>query len=315
MEEITNSTDPHNPYLPAYLRKRLATAKEDTQPSEAEPAVENSQGEVDKDETQTEPTEPSQTGSSEPAKKEEGNEWKGRLRKEQEHHRQTNDRLLAEVEARQRAEAELAELKAKQTASQTAPSKPAPLPTATAEQWSDNELEELSSFIGGELGNKLARYLKGQPQSMPDVNKVVAEKFEQHQAQNAAQLKTQQWQQAVQEQLPDIHGLLQDAQFTDWAYGKEVDYLGNNAMTLISQAGQAQNVALVPKIRALLDEFNQSKQPPQQTTTAPPNKGAAVKTSGAKPKMTAKDIRHKEMLKRQGKTDEMIAFLQKFDHS
>lgn len=314
MEEITNSLDAHNPHLPAYLRKRLATAKE-TQPSEAEPAVEPATAPVAENPTveveqgsQSEPQAP-------PAKHEEGNEWKGRLLKEQDNHKQTNARLLAEVEARQKLETELAELKAKQSAAQKEPTATAPLPSATADQWSDNELEEISSFIGGELGNKFARYLKGQRQSVPDVSQAVEEKFAQHQAKNAAELKAQQWQQAVQEHLPDIHGLLQDAQFTDWAYGKEVDYLGNSAMTLINQAGQTQNVSLVPKIRALLDEFKQSKQPPQQVTTVPPNKGAAVKTTGAKPKMTAKDIRHKEMLKRQGKTQEMIDFLQKFDHS
>lgn len=300
MEQITNSNEQHDPFLPAYLRKRLATAKtEEPQPSE----------------TQTEETVEQTTESQPPnvelPKTENNNEWKGRLRKEQEQHKQTSERLLAEVAARQKAEQELADLKAKQTT----PTETAPLPTATADDWTDDELEDISVAIGGKAGEKFVRYLKGHPQSMPDVNKVVEEKFEQQQAQSAAQLKAQQWQKAISEQIPEIHGLLQDAQFTDWAYGREVDYLGNTAMQLITNAGQTQNVALVPKIRALLDEFNQSKQPPQPTTTAPPNKGAVTKTAGAKPKMTAKDIAYKQALIRQGKTQELIAFLQKFDHT
>lgn len=301
MEQITNSTEQHDPFLPAYLRGKLATAKtEAPQPSETQTA----------EETVAQSTEP-QSQNVEPPKTEDNNEWKGRLRKEQESHKQTNDRLLAEVAARQKAEQELADLKAKQTA----PTESAPLPEATATQWSDEELAELKYVLGDKAGEKLAHYLKGHPQSMPDVSKVVEEKFEQQQAQSAAQLKAQQWQKAVSEQVPEIHGLLQDAQFTDWAYGKEVDYLGNTAMQLILNAGQTQNVALVPKIRALLDEFNQSKQPPQPPTTAPPNKGAVTKTAGAKPKMTAKDIAYKQALIRQGKTKELIAFLQRFDHT
>lgn len=301
MEQITNSNEQHDPFLPAYLRKRIATAKtEEPQPSETQTA----------EETVAQSTEP-QSQNVETPKTEDNNEWKGRLRKEQESHKQTNDRLLAEVAARQKAEQELADLKAKQSA----PTETAPLPEATATQWSDEELEELKYALGDKAGEKLARYLKGQPQVMPDVNKVVEEKFEQQQAQSVAQLKAQQWHNAVSEQIPEIHGLLQDAQFTDWAYGREVDYLGNTAMQLILNAGQTQNVALVPKIRALLDEFNQSKQPPPPPTTAPPNKGAVTKTAGAKPKMTAKDIAYKQALIRQGKTQELIAFLQKFDHT
>lgn len=302
MEQITNSTEQHDPFLPAYLRKRIATAKtEEPQPSEAEQRTET----VEQQNAETPPQ------TVETPKTEDNNEWKGRLRKEQERHKQTNDKLLAEAAARQKAEQELADLKAKQTT----PTEPAPLPKATATQWSDEELEELGLVIGGDLGKKFASYLKGQPQTLPDVNKVVEEKLEQQQAQSAAQLKAQQWQKAVSEQVPEIHGLLQNAQFTDWAYGKEVDYLGNTAMQLILNAGQTQNVALIPKIRALLDEFNQSKQPPQPPTTAPPNKGAVTKTAGAKPKMTAKDIAYKQALIRQGKTQELIAFLQKFDQT
>lgn len=307
-----------DPSIPAYLKKRFATAKDDDakQPNETQVTAKSEADDVQNppdthtletlstaDELTAEQTAPLNTEAH--------NEWKGRLQKEQHLHQQTNAKLLAEIDAREKAEAEKAKLEAELQALRQPPS---PLPNAE-EPLSDAELEEIDMHLGG-LGKKLVKSLRQTQtaQPLPDVGKLVEDKFNQYQTQTLAEQKKAQWQQAVLEQIPDIHGLLTKPAFLTFINSKEVDFEGNTAATLITRAGETQNINLIPKIKALMEEFNQMQQPTQAVSTASPsNQRSGIKAPAAKPKMTAKDIARKNLLVRQGKTDELIAFLAKFE--
>lgn len=318
-------------HLPVHVREKLMKMYQ-TQPDETpESSEENPIDDVaekteiapDADPSTTasnidEQTEP-QDGATEPTVPHSGEDndvkaWKGRLRKEQLERQKINARLIEEAEARERAEAKLLELQQLQQKQEQAVSQSKSTPEEPT-NFSDAELAELR-IINPVLYAELTAQKK-QPHSghLP-----VAETSQQIKAERPAtteqapQMSEREkiWYAEVQRELPEIQGLLGDSNFVEFAKSK-TDWTGATGLDFIQRAGSQKDVRNIPAIRALLDEYQQSKEQPPEKITVAPQKAATVKTKVTTPKtMTKKDEAKAEMLARQGKTTELKAFLATF---
>lgn len=333
--------------LPRQVRQQLATANsKEAQPSQYE------KSEVDKpfeQESQSqndviEQTETSVSGESEtlaqselPTAPEdnESKSWKGRLSKEQQAHKETQNRYLAEAEARQKAEQEAKEAREKlaafeaklnpqtqQSAQSTQPSQPMGEQASQDENpFTDEELSEIE-FSMGPIGKKLAGFLrsqKGKPQqsaSQIDVEKVIDERFTQERQRNEQQAKTEAFGKALQQQVPTLQGLLNDSAFVEFMNNEVIDFAGNTASALLNFIGQNKRADMIPQVAKLVEKFEQSRQPTQQTVTAAPsNKGAAVnvRSNGKKPKPSPAIIEKMQRLARLGDVEKLRELQDKYD--
>lgn len=293
---------------PEYIKRKLATAKaqtEPTQPSKGEEAQPN----VVEPPTQAEP--PHEPDDNEVKA------WKGRLNKEQTAHQETNQRLLAEVAARQKAEQEKLALEQQLSEMQKTKAEAQPKPDSGVEEdFTDEEWEDLRLNVGAAFTEKLRKRLKNTGNlPMPDVGKVVEEKLTEVQQRQQAQTQAEAFGKALMEQVPRFQALVNDSAFVDFANEKVIDFAGNTASALLNYAGQSKDLNLIPKIAALVAEFEQQNQPPSPVVTAPPsNKSAAVNSQPkAKPEMTEKDKAKARALARTGKTKELRTFLNNFE--
>lgn len=316
MEQNTSTMPKSVDNAPEYIRKRFATAQQ-AQPNTEEPQPE--QPTAEQTPTSNEP-EPTQTVEQEDN---DAKAWKGRLTKEQEQHRQTTSQLEAEKLARQQAEKQAQKAEADRQALaqrlaelEQSKAQPQTEPQPTAEPFSEEELAEIEQVMGLS-GQKLATFIRQQQAQPPaqDVGKIVDERLSQAKEQTALEQRQTEWRHAVSKDIPEIQGLLTDPKFMEYAQNKQVDFYGNTAVTLINTAGQTLDVSLIPKIRTLIDEYQQAQQPPKEAVTAPPNKGGNTVTSqpSAKPKMSAKEEAYAKSLAREGKTKELKAYLAKFN--
>ena len=323
--------------LPRHVRQSLATA--DVQPS-TEPKEENIVPEDSENQSQDnviEQTEeqqveaPNATPENHQEHNAEDNEaksWKGRLSKEQEEHKATKNRYLAEVEARQKAEQQAKEYREKLEAleSKAKANKQQPVeqkPQQSEENiFSDEDLNEIGIMVGGTAGEKLIRFIKSQQgkqqTSVPqiDVNKVIDERFNQERQRNEEQAREEAFGRAIREQAPSLQGLLNDSAFIEFANNEVIDYMGNTASSMLNFIGQNKRADLVPQIAKLIEKFEQSRQPQQQqVTAAPSNKGPAVNTrsAGKKPKPSPATIEKMQRLMRSGNVDELRALQEKYD--
>ncbi|MDH2997181.1 hypothetical protein A1D22_05785 [Pasteurellaceae bacterium LFhippo2] len=307
--------------VPEYIRQRFATANTNTHPKpkeEPEQTEQVEQEEVEQVETpaQTEtPVEQPQTVETVETENNEVKSWKGRLNKEQEAHRDTSARLLAEAEARKKAEEDAKKLQVElETYKQQATQQTAQTQQPTEDDFTAEEIEELEMM--SPTVRKLVERMRKQGQSapMPNVDQIIEQRFEQVQAKQTEQNQSVAFHKALIEQVPEFQGLMTDSAFSEFLNNKTIDFAGNSAAMLVAHIGNTKDIARIPLFRQLIDEYNQSKQPPKEiVTAAPTGKAAQPRTPKAKPKMTAKDIAHKNMLVRSGKTKELMEFLAKFE--
>lgn len=308
-------------YIPHYLRDELMKAREKQQGKEqTEQEYEQAQATTEPvTETQAEtpmaaPTkEPQSTEKTETVALhlEEDNDvkaWKGRLKKEQAERQQLNARLIEEAEARERAEKRLKELEQQQQQAE-------PTHVLDPQGLSEEELAELR-LISPEL------YLKFKEQQNRPIVKQPEIQVQTTTAQPTASTQMQQqaqqserdriWYEEIQRAIPEIQGSLGDPDFVAFATGK-TDWTGTTGLELIQKAGINRDVLLIPIIRNLLDEYQQSKEQVPPALTVPPQKTAPVKAKVNQPKtMTEQDEAKAEMLARQGKTNELKQFLAQF---
>lgn len=329
--------------LPRHVRQSLATAEkqpsENTQPSEKR-VEEINNTPPQEPENQSQPDVIEQTQNDEdrepvaspdvPQNEPEDNDskaWKGRLSKEQSEHKETKNRYLAEVEARQKAEREAQEMREKLTAleqkalAENAPPQPAPEPQKES-HFSHTELSEIEMLVGGNVGKKLADYLRHQQNQTAsttpqiDVEKVLDERFNQERQRNEEQAKADAFGKAISEHAPKLQGLLNDSAFIEFVNTKVIDFAGNTASSFLNFVGSQKRADLVPKVAELISEFEQSRQPQAQPVTAPPsNKGGEsnVRNSGKKPKPTPAIINQMNRLMRLGETDKLRELQEKYD--
>lgn len=286
---------------PEYIKRKLATAKAQQEPQPSEEDVPT-----------TPPVEPpSEPTHTEPPQEEnEVKAWKGRLNKEQTAHQETNQRLLAEVAARQKAEQEKLALE-QQLAELQKPATPA----VEEDDFSDADWEDVRFQLGEKFTEKLRKRLKTSKTSpIPDVEKVVDEKLTAAQQRQQAQTQAELFGKTLIDKVPRFQALVNDSAFIEFTNEKVIDFAGNTASALLNYAGQSKDLNLIPKIAELVAEFEQRNQLPSPVVTAPPsNKTASVSTqSKAKPEMTEKDHAKARALARNGKTKELRAFLNNF---
>lgn len=265
-------------------------------------------------EPQDEPTEPTVPNSGEDN---DVKAWKGRLRKEQLERQKINARLIEEAEAREKAEAKLRELQQLQKKQEQAiaQSKSTTIPEAPR-NFSDAELAELrilDPVLYAELTAQKKQLPSGHfPVAEPSIQQIKTERSDA--TEQAPQMSEREkiWYAEVQRELPEIQGLLGDSNFVEFAKSK-TDWTGATGLDFIQRAGSQKDVRNIPAIRALLDEYQQSKEQPPEKITVAPQKAATVKAKVTTPKtMTKKDEAKAEMLARQGKTAELKAFLATF---
>lgn len=313
--------------LPEHVRQSLL-ATDDAQPSQTIESEVSAQSEQPQEPeySQSEPQiEPSTiTLPTDEIENNEVKSWKGRLNKEQEAHRDTNARLLAEAQARQQAEAKFKAEEEKRTALEKQlaelqkPTQPQPIDQPPREdEFSEEELNEIENIFGA-TGKKLLQKLrqKQTQQSVPDVEKVVDDRLAQAQQQAQLTARQQAWYREVQTHIPEMQGLLSDSAFIQYAQDKQVDFRGNTAMDLINEAGSSLNVALVPQLRQLIDEFNTSKAPPKQTVTAPPtnqNPVASKQPSSGKKKITPEIQQQIRFLMNTGQVDKLKELQEQYE--
>lgn len=289
---------------PEYIKRKLATAKAQQEPQPSEEDVPT-----------TPPVEtPSEPTHTEPPQEEnEVKAWKGRLNKEQTAHQETNQRLLAEVAARQKAEQEKLALE-QQLAELQKPATPA-VEETEENDFSDADWEDVRFQLGEKFTEKLRKRLKtATPSPIPDVEKVVDEKLTAAQQRQQAQTQAELFGKTLIDKVPRFQALVNDSAFIEFTNEKVIDFAGNTASALLNYAGQSKDLNLIPKIAELVAEFEQRNQPPSPVVTAPPsNKTASVSTQPkAKPEMTEKDRAKARALARNGKTKELRAFLNNF---
>ncbi|MFZ7136626.1 cell envelope integrity protein TolA [Avibacterium avium] len=313
--------------LPTQVRQALL-ATDEKQPSEH---IENDEQEQDNSPaTPEEVPQQSEQQQIEPPQtnvEQEDNDvkaWKGRLNKEQEAHKSTNARLLAEAEARQQAELKAKEAEEKLTALQQQleqQKQPESQPPQKAEdELSTTEEEEIVSLLGA-TGRKLLDRLRQQPanpsaQPPEDIGKIVDERLKQAQEQQAQQTRQQAFIQALNETVPELQGLMNNSAFTQFLNSKVVDFYGNTAAMFVGHIGKTYDIEKLPQFRALVDEFNQSQQPPKPAVTAPPsNSGAAMnkKAGVGKKKLTPEVISRMRILMNTGQTEELRRLQDEYD--
>ncbi|MFU2079357.1 hypothetical protein ACLSYV_03585 [Avibacterium avium] len=249
--------------------------------------------------------------------------WKGRLNKEQEAHKNTNARLLAEAEARQQAELKAKEAEEKLTALQQQleqQKQPESQPPQKVEnELSTTEEEEIISLLGA-TGKKLLDRLR-QPANPPtqppeDIGKIVDERLKQAQEQQAQQTRQQAFIQALNETVPELQGLMNNSAFTQFLNSKVVDFYGNTAAMFVGHIGKTYDIEKLPQFRALVDEFNQSQHPSKPAVTAPPsNSGTAMnrKAGLGKKKLTPEVISKMRILMNTGQTEELRKLQDEYD--
>ncbi|WP_439234945.1 hypothetical protein [Lonepinella koalarum] len=327
-------------YIPHYLRDELmkarekqagnGLAKEQQTESTAEIAPETTEDNPINEPSQTAekspekepqfepktPAAPHSTGEDEKSVKDDNdvNAWKGRLKKEQAERQQLNARLIEEAEARERAEKRLRELEQKHTQPTTStPNQPDPVGL------SDKDLDEIK-IVNPDLYFKLKAQLaqqQTQQQSSPVSPKTETEtqpntSVPKAPAQPTVSERERIWYAEIQREIPEVQGLLGDSAFMEFARSK-TDWTGATGLDLIAKAGGEKDVRLIPAIRNLLDEYQQSQTKAPMPVTVAPQKNAPAKAKAIIPKeMTEKDQVQAEMLARQGKTAELRKFLAKF---
>ena len=322
--------------LPEHVRKSLL-ATEETQPSTTDTQVEDKQP----DQQTTPPKEdPSQSSQSEPNQIEpstttsqddhESNDvkaWKGRISKEQDDHKKTKAQLVAEAEARKQAEQQAKEAQNKLTElqqqleqqKQTTENQP-PLQTVEEFNFSPEEEEEVISLLGA-TGKKLIQRLRqtattASVQPSQDVGKIVDERLQKMQQQQAQQTRQQAFMEAVNKTVPELQGLMTNSAFHQFLNEKVVDFYGNTAAVFVEHIGRTHDIENLPKFRALVDEFNQSQQPPKQQVTAPPsNQGAAInkRPGTGKKKLTPEVVSKMRILMNTGQVDELRKLQEEYD--
>ncbi|QLB20073.1 hypothetical protein A6B43_00230 [Vespertiliibacter pulmonis] len=320
-------------HLPVHVREKLMKMYQKQQDETPESSEENPIDDVAKKTEIAPDAEPSTTasnideqtepqdGATEPTVPHSGEDndvkaWKGRLRKEQLERQKINARLIEEAEAREKAEAKLRELQQLQQKQEQATDQSKSTITSEApSNFSDAELAELRI-----LDPVLYAQLTAQKKQPPSVHLPVAEVPPQTKAERpsvteqAPQMSEREkiWYAEVQRELPEIQGLLGDSNFVEFAKSK-TDWTGATGLDFIQRAGSQKDVRNIPAIRALLDEYQQSKEQLPEKITVAPQKATTVKTKVTTPKtMTKKDEAKAEMLARQGKTAELKAFLATF---
>lgn len=143
----------------------------------------------------------------------------------------------------------------------------------------------------GATGKKFVAHLRAtqnqpQPPSV-DIGKVIDEKLAQERQRNEEQAKAEAFGKAISEQAPTLQGLLDNSAFVEFINNKVIDFAGNTAAALLNFAGNNKRLDLVPKIAELVTEFEQSRQPPAQQVTAPPNQSECC-NQGAENRQKAK---------------------------
>ncbi|MGX2956432.1 hypothetical protein ACWIYZ_04990 [Ursidibacter arcticus] len=321
--------------LPQHVRQALlATEDKDDQPSTPEAQNEQTQPEeqiVSSQEEQPQQSEQHQieppTATQEEHESNDVKSWKGRLNKEQEAHKSTNARLLEEAEARKQAEQQAKEAQDKLTAlqqqleQQKQPTENQP-PQQTVDEFnfSPEEEGEVISLLGA-TGKKLMQYLRQTTTATPvqpsqDVGKIVDERLQQMQQQQAQQTRQQTFMKAVNETIPELQGLMTNSAFHQFLNEKVVDFYGNTAAVLVEHIGKNHDIDKLPQFRKLVDEFNQSQQPPKQQVTAPPsNPGAAIskRPSSGKKKLTPEVESRMRILMNTGQVDELRKLQEEYD--
>lgn len=318
MENNTQHT--FGSYLPEHVKADLIKARQVKDGQEQDGSFDNKEEQEEvvgqpevqadtKSQTETEPQ--SEQSESDAPNSEESNDakaWKGRLKKEQEERQKINARLIEEAEARESAEAKLRELEEKAKQNQQTQSQPDSDPKGL----SDKDLEEIK-LINPELYNRLSAQ-RNKPTvapTQPEQPITPTQPTSQAQQQTISE-RDRIWYSEISREIPEIQGMLGDSDFLEFAKGK-ADWTGVTGLELIEKAGKNKDVRVIPAIRSLLDEYNQSKEKPPETVTAPPQKSVPVKAKVNSPKeMTEKDKIHAESLARKGKTKELKEFLAKF---
>lgn len=285
--------------MPAYVRERLQKAKMSATAKQPEEVPEQSLNDDQSTETN------------------EVNSWKGRLSKEQSLHKETQNRLLAESQARAEAEQKAKENADKLTALEQQLQELQQSKAQEESELTDDEIADIEAILG-DSGRKLVDRLRNTNQSS-DLSKMIDERISAERQRLDTANREQQWQKAIMEQVPEIQGLLNDPNFYAYCQSTEVDFVGNNAITLINETAKNRDIARIPKLRALIDGFNQQQGLPEKASagqvTAPPNNKGAVGTQPrrtGKRQMTAKDVVIKNRLVREGKTEELRTFLAQF---
>lgn len=341
--------------LPHHVRQALL-ATEQTQPSNEAALAEMTDEPVSKAEESAPQGDFSQDNDERPQDSDvtlDDNEvkaWKGRLNKEQQAHKSTSDKLLAEAAARQKAEADAKALQAKLDAltqqfanTQTAPvseethiadsakadagelnsREPSSATNANATppsvSFSEDELSELELNLGA-TGVKLVKTLQAmqsaQPVPQPNVAQVVEQRLNQWQQQQEAQSQAAAFNTALSEQVPELQGLLTNSAFSQFLNEKVIDYMGNNAAGLVGYIGREKRIDLLPKLKTLVDEFNQSQQPPAEpVTAAPSHSGAAInkKPVNGKKKLTPEVSAKMRFLMNTGQVDALRSLQDEYE--
>lgn len=330
--------------LPEYVRKSLMHDTSDTEDASDEvndEVADETQGTMDDEPSQ--PAENHETQESEPqtvidADEEYDNQtrpddnaikaWKGRLNKEQQAHKATENKYLAEVNERQRIEQEkqalqkeLDELKAQQ--SNAIKAKPKTEKPNADPLFSDEELDDLE-FSLGEQGKSMAERLRHQPQgnqsqdNPPQLNidELIEQKFQQERERERQARQEQAFSKALVEQVPELQGLFTDNGFTDFLRNKPVDFAGNTAETLVSWIGQTKNIEMLPKLKALVDEYTQKTAPKKERATAPPTSASAAvsrKPKRAKKTLTPAVREKMHLLMNTGQVDKLRELQDEYD--
>lgn len=321
-------------HLPVHVREKLMKMYQKQQDETPEPSEEKTIADVaektevvSNTESSTtagdikEQTEP-QDGTTEPTVPHSGEDhdvkaWKGRLRKEQLERQKINARLIEEAEARERAEAKLRELQQLQQKQEQATAQAKSIPTPEEPtNFTDAELAELrvlDPVLYAQLTAKKKQLPSGHlPVAEPSIQQIKTDRPVATEQTPQMSEREKIWYAEVQRELPEIQGLLGDPNFVEFAKSK-TDWTGATGLDFIQRAGSQKDVRNIPAIRALLDEYQQSKEQPPEKITVAPQKAATVKTKVTSPKtMTKKDEAKAEMLARQGKTAELKAFLATF---
>ena len=253
--------------------------------------------------------------------------WKGRLNKEQQAHKATENKYLAEVNERQRIEQEkqalqkeLETLKAQQANTQSAKPKTGKPNNDTL--FTDEELDDLE-FSLGEQGKSMADRLRHQSQgnqtqdNLPlNIDELIDKKFQQEREREYQARQEQAFSKALTEQVPELQGLFTDNGFTDFLRNKPVDFAGNTAETLVSWIGQTKNIEMLPKLKALVDEYTQTTAPKKERATAPPTSASAAvsrKAKRAKKALTPAVREKMHLLMNTGQVDKLRELQDEYD--
>lgn len=169
--------------------------------------------------------------------------------------------------------------------------------------------------LADELGELPSQALRLANQKAQQANEAVRQ-MQSQMEQERLQRQREQFSREVAKQIPEIQVLLQNDDFNQFLANKQ-SWDGSTALQFVGNVAQNINIDGIPKVRALIDEYQQSQQaaPKQRKPTSPPKRqsgGGGFEQEPALKTMTDKDRAHLLRLARTGKKAEILAFKAQF---